>query len=90
VAYTARRFDGTVVATFTHRIVSGDPQSGFVVKGDANPSPDIQHPKMSDITGVAFFTIPLIGKILTPKMLIIFIPVIVGIWFISDALKSDG
>ncbi len=90
VAYTARRFDGSAVATFTHRIISGDPQSGFVMKGDANPSPDVQHPKLQDISGVVFFTIPFIGKILTTKMLIIFVPVIVGIWFISDALKSDG
>jgi len=90
VAYTARRFDGSPVATFTHRIISGDPQSGFIVKGDANPSPDVQHPKIPDISGVVFFTIPFIGKILTPKMLIIFVPVIVGLWFIADALKSDG
>ena len=90
VAYTARRFDGSAVAVFTHRIISGDANSGFVVKGDANPSPDVQHPKLPDISGVVFFTIPFLGKILTTKMLIIFVPVIVGIWFISDALKSDG
>jgi len=89
VAYTARRFDGTPVNTFTHRIIGGDASSGFVVKGDANPSPDIQHPRISDITGVQFFTIPYLGKIMTPKSLIILVPVLVGFWFISDALKSE-
>lgn len=89
VAYTARRFDGSPVGTFTHRIIGGDAASGFIVKGDANPTPDIQHPRVADISGVQFFTIPFIGKILAPKMLIILVPVLVGFWFISDALKSD-
>lgn len=89
VAYTAKRFDGSPVGIFTHRIIGGDAASGFIVKGDANPTPDIQHPRISDISGVQFFTIPWLGKILTPKMLIILVPVLVGFWFISDALKSD-
>jgi signal peptidase len=90
VAYTARRFDGTPVGIFTHRIIGGDATSGFIVKGDANPTPDVQHPRVADISGVQFFTVPLVGKILTPKMLIILVPVLVGFWFISDALKSES
>ncbi len=89
VAYTARRFDGAPVGIFTHRIIGGDASSGFIVKGDNNPTPDIQHPHIADISGVQFFTIPFLGKIMTPKMLIILVPVLVGFWFISDALKSD-
>ena len=89
VAYTARRFDGEVVGTFTHRIIGGDPVNGFIVKGDNNPAPDVQKPKTEDISGVVFFVIPLMGKILTPKVLLILIPVGVGIWLILDALKSD-
>jgi len=89
VSYTARRFDGSPVGTFTHRIINGDPISGYVVKGDANPTPDIQHPKIADVTGVVFFKIPFIGKLLTPKSLLIIVPCIVGFWFVMDALKNE-
>ena len=90
VAYTARRFSGEIVGTFTHRIIGGNPVDGFLVKGDANPSPDVQQPKAEDISGVVFFVIPLIGKLLTPKALMILIPVGVGIWLIIDTLRSDS
>jgi signal peptidase len=88
-AYIGRRFDGTEVGIFTHRIIGGDGVNGFIVKGDNNPSPDIQHPKLADITGVVVFKLPLIGKVLNPKMLFILVPVVFGIWLISDALR-DG
>lgn len=89
-AYTARRFSGESVGIFTHRIIGGDPINGWVMKGDANPSPDVQKPKSEDISGVVFFVIPWIGKLMTPKMLMILIPVGVGLWLIIDTLKSDS
>lgn len=89
VAYTGRRFSGEAVGTFTHRIIGGNPQDGFLVKGDANPSPDTQRPTPADISGVVFFVIPFIGKFLTPKMLMILVPVVIGLWLIIDTLKSD-
>jgi signal peptidase len=89
-AYTARRFSGESVGIFTHRIIGGDPVNGWVMKGDANPSPDVQKPKAVDISGVVFFVIPFIGKLMTPKMLMILIPVGVGLWLIIDTLKSDS
>jgi hypothetical protein len=90
VAYTARRFSGENVGTFTHRIIGGDPINGFVMKGDANPSPDVQKPKLEDVSGVVIFVLPYVGKILTPKMLMILIPIAVGIWLIMDTLKGDS
>jgi signal peptidase len=90
VAYTGRRFSGEAVGTFTHRIIGGDAQSGFLVKGDANPSPDVQKPTKNDVSGVVFFVIPFIGKFLTPKMLMILVPVGLGLWLILDTLKSDS
>jgi signal peptidase len=90
VSYTARRFSGESVGVFTHRIIGGDPINGWLVKGDANPSPDVQKPKAEDVSGVVFFVIPLIGKLMTPKMLMFLIPVGVGIWLIIDTLKGDG
>jgi signal peptidase len=88
-AYTGRRFDGTPVGVFTHRIIGGDGTSGFIMKGDNNPSPDIQHPVLADVSGVVVFTIPFLGKILNPKALFIFVPLGFGIWFVLDALR-DG
>ena len=89
VAYTGRRFDGSSVGTFTHRILDGDAQNGFLVKGDANPSPDVQKPTLADISGVVVFTIPFIGHFLTPKALLIFVPLIFGLWLVIDALRKD-
>lgn len=89
-AYTARRFSGESVGIFTHRIIGGNPVDGWIMKGDNNPSPDVQKPKTEDISGVVFFVIPWIGKLLTPKMLMILIPVGVGIWLIIDTLKGDS
>jgi signal peptidase len=89
VTYTAKRFDGSPVANFTHRIISGDESEGFVLKGDNNPAPDTQKPKLDDILGVVFYTIPLIGKLLTPKGLLILVPSIFGLWLIIDALRNE-
>ena len=89
VAYVGRRFDGTAVGVFSHRIIGGNAQTGFIVKGDNNPEPDTQKPKVPDITGVVIFVIPLIGKFLTPKALIVIIPLIFGLWLILDALKNE-
>jgi len=89
VSYTARRFSGESVGVFTHRIIGGDPVNGWLVKGDANPSPDVQKPKAEDVSGVVFFVIPFIGKLMAPKMLMILIPVGVGVWLIIDTLKGD-
>ena len=88
-AYTARRFDGESVGIFTHRIIGGDPINGWIMKGDANPSPDVQKPKLEDMSGVVFLVIPWIGKLMAPKMLMILIPVGVGIWLIIDTLKGE-
>ena len=89
VAYTARRFSGESVGTFTHRIIGGNPQDGFLVKGDNNPSPDVQRPRAQDVSGVVFFVIPLIGKFLTPKMLMILVPIAIGLWLVLDTLRGD-
>ena len=88
-AYTARRFSGESVGIFTHRIIGGDPVNGWVMKGDNNPTPDVQKPKAADISGVVFFVIPWVGKLMAPKMLMILIPVGVAIWLIIDTLKAD-
>ena len=88
IAYQAKRFNGENVAVFSHRIIGGDIENGFIVKGDANKSPDPQKPKAADILGVVFFVIPFIGNLLTPKALFLLVPSIFGLWLILDAMKN--
>ena len=88
IAYQAKRFNGDSVAVFSHRIVGGDIESGFIVKGDANKTPDTQRPTRGDILGVVKFVIPYIGNLLTPKALFLLVPCIFGFWLILDAMKN--
>ena len=88
IAYQAKRFNGDNVAVFSHRIIDGDIEKGFIVKGDANKSPDAQKPTGEDILGVVFFTIPFIGNLLTPKALFLLLPSLFGLWLIMDAMKN--
>jgi signal peptidase len=88
IAYQAKRFNGENVAVFSHRIIDGDVENGFIVKGDANKSPDPQKPTGEDILGVVFFVIPFIGNLLTPKALFLLVPSIFGIWLILDAMRN--
>ncbi len=90
VAYTAKRFNGDAVGVFSHRIIGGDANAGFIVKGDANPSPDVQKPLIPDINGVVFLVIPFIGRLLTRQALFILVPCIFGFWLVIDALKNES
>ena len=89
VTYTGRRFDGTAVGSFTHRIVGGDMQKGFVLKGDGNINPDTQQVKREDIVGKVVFILPYIGQFLTPKNLFTLIPFIFILWLVIDRIKND-
>ena len=88
IAYQAKRFNGDSVAVFSHRIVGGDIESGFIVKGDSNKSPDSQKPKAEDILGVVVLVIPYVGNLLTPKALFLLVPCLFGFWLILDAMKN--
>jgi len=88
VAYTAKRFDGTPVGVFSHRIIGGDANSGFIVKGDSNPLPDVQRPKTQDISGVVVYVIPWVGKIASPKTLFVLVPTLVGLWMVIEAIRE--
>ena len=87
-AYQARRFDGAPVGVFTHRIIDGDGKNGWILKGDNNPSPDIQEPTNSDILGVVIFVIPWLGNLLSKQVLFTVIPLIAGMWFLLDTLRK--
>lgn len=88
VTYEAKRFNGEGVGIFTHRIIGGNLEDGFLVKGDHNPSPDTQKPKLEDILGIVVFRIPFLGHLITPRALAILIPTIIGLWLVIDSLMS--
>jgi signal peptidase len=88
-AYQARRFDGSPVGVFSHRIIAGDAEQGWVLKGDNNQDPDTQKPKNDDILGVVFFVIPFIGKFLTKQAIMIMAPMAVAIWMAIDTLRGS-
>ncbi|MFZ9360778.1 MAG: signal peptidase I [Candidatus Nanopelagicales bacterium] len=87
VIYNAKRIDGTKVASFAHRIIDGDSSSGFITKGDANLSPDVQKSNLEDITGVVVFVIPFIGNLLTLTNLLFLVILIVSITITRELLK---
>jgi signal peptidase I len=87
VIYTGKKFDGTPVASFTHRVIGGDQTSGFVVKGDKNESPDVQKPVLNEVEAVMLFTIPSLGLLLTPQSLTLLLFTFFGLWLIFDAFR---
>ena len=88
VTYEAKRFNGEGVGAFTHRIIGGDAENGFIVKGDHNSTPDIQKPTPSDILGIVVFRIPFLGHLITPRALAILVPTIIGLWLVIDSMIS--
>ena len=88
IAYQAKRFNGSPVGVFSHRIIGGDINKGFIVKGDSNKLPDSQKPTSNDILGVVIFVIPYIGNLLTPKALFLLVPTVFGFYLIMDAMRN--
>ena len=89
VVYTGKKFDGTVVGSFAHRIIDGDAKTGFTVKGDANPDPDTQKPTLDEIEGVMFFRVPFLGRLLQPQVLMLLLLIGFGISLVWSALRDD-
>ena len=87
VTYVGKKFDGTPVAPFTHRVIGGDLTSGLVVKGDNNENADVQRPALNDLQGVVLFTIPIIGLLLTPQNLTLILFAFFGLWLIFDSFR---
>jgi hypothetical protein len=87
--YLGKRLDGSVVAKFTHRIIGQDEKNNYIFQGDANPTADTQHPTKEEITGVAFLVIPMVGTLLSPKILMMLLLAGFGIWLIVDAFRDE-
>jgi signal peptidase I len=69
--FTARTLYGKEVAPFSHRIISGDNQTGWETKGDANPLPDVFEPASSDVIAVVIATFPFGGLLVSLKPVLI-------------------
>jgi signal peptidase I len=89
VIYQARRFDNEEVAKFAHRIIGGDSISGFILKGDNNPEPDIQSVMPEDISSVIVVTIPKVGMVLNPQMIIYALMALVAMFIAWEFLRSE-
>jgi len=89
VVYSGKRFDCTKVASFAHRIIAGNGQTGFTVKGDNNPSADTQQPVLSEIEGVVLVTIPFVGQLLNPQIFVLLLLCAFGLWLIVDAFRDE-
>jgi signal peptidase I len=88
VIYTGKKFDGTVVASFAHRVIGGDVSSGYIVKGDANDLADVQRPIISEIEGVVLFNIPKVGLLLNPQTMSLLLVLLIGIWFVAKGVRT--
>ena len=89
VVYSGKRFDGSPVAPFAHRITGGTPSEGFIMKGDANPEADVQRPKLSEIEGTVFFRVPFVGRLLQPQTMMLLLLSGFGIWLIIGAFREE-
>ncbi len=63
VIYGARDLDGKMVTVWAHRIISGDSNQGFIIKGDANDKPDIGRIPPADIQSVVILHLPRVGSL---------------------------
>ena len=58
------------VADFSHRIIAGNDDEGWITKGDANESADIARVFNHDISGTVVFWIPKLGFALQPQFVL--------------------
>lgn len=64
IAYQVPQGDVGAGLTVIHRIVGGSAATGFITKGDANPTPDDWRPMPAQVEGRAWFVVPKGGAIL--------------------------
>ena len=89
VLYSARNLEGQAVTVWAHRIVDGNATKGFIIKGDANPQPDIGLIPLSDIQTVVVLKIPLIGHIFNVYSLALIFSGLFLLSFVFSKRKSE-
>jgi len=58
IAYRVPKGDPMAGAQVIHRIIGGDAQHGFIVRGDNRTAPDVWRPKPEDIVGAKALRLP--------------------------------
>jgi signal peptidase I len=64
VAYHVPKGDPAAGSQVIHRIIGGSARKGYVVEGDNRTSPDLWHPKPSNIAGKAWLQVPGGGRVI--------------------------
>jgi signal peptidase I len=85
IAYHVPQGAAAAGSVVVHRIIGGDPVSGFVVKGDNNGTPDPWYPKARDVVGRMWASVPGVGRVLlsfrTPLVLAMTVGAVAGLWW---------
>jgi signal peptidase I len=85
--YQAKSPSGQIIGLVGHRIVGGNGKSGWVMKGDANPYADTQHPTTSQLQGIVVAILPRVGKYFNLKVAVYGLLGLVILWFGADIKK---
>lgn len=70
VIFSGTKLDGSAIGPFAHRIVGGSATVGWATRGDANPSNDPFVSGATEIRGTVAFTLPALGRIFDPRILL--------------------
>ncbi len=90
IAYRVPKGDPMAGAQVIHRIIGGDAQHGFGVKGDNRTAPDVWRPKPGDIVGAKALRIPDAIVILQFLRSPMFLALLAGAFvFVRVLLPSD-
>jgi signal peptidase I len=77
-----------------HRLVGGNGEGGFVTQGDNKPTPDLWHPKSSDIIGRSWIALPGSGKVLLlfrqPLVLAALLGGLAGFWIFTSGSGTSS
>ena len=71
VIFKGTKLNGEAIGPFAHRIVGGDAASGWMTKGDANENDDSFRSTSVEIMGRVLFSVPGLGLLLEPRMLLL-------------------
>jgi signal peptidase I len=90
IAYRVPKGDAMAGAQVIHRIVGGDAEHGFVVRGDNRTAPDVWRPRDADIVGTKALRLP--GAIVVLQYLRspVFLGILAAAFVFVNVLSGGG
>ena len=90
IAYRVPKGDAMAGAQVIHRIVGGDAEHGFVVRGDNRTAPDVWRPRDADIVGAKTLRLP--GAIVVLQYLRspVFLGILAAAFVFVNVLSGGG